>query len=68
MKKSKLTQASVKKQLRAVGVSFRSKDGEFRVALGNEASAYYTNDLADALSTGLYMSQLSSVSLNSIVS
>ncbi|HKW13095.1 MAG TPA: hypothetical protein VJS69_01275 [Candidatus Krumholzibacteria bacterium] len=43
--------------LARMGVTLRKKDGEFRVTLkgAGEASAYYTNDLADAVQTGQRM-------------
>jgi hypothetical protein len=39
------------------GVSLRYRDGEFRVNLagGNESTAYYTDDLQDAVETGRMM-------------
>ncbi len=46
-------------QLRSAGISVVAcGGGEYRVAfsgVGNEDSAYYTNDLADALATGFDM-------------
>ena len=49
-----------KLELAALGLSINKRDGEYRVAFrGNyldvEASAYYTDDLADAVSTGCMM-------------
>jgi hypothetical protein len=41
-------------------MTLRKRDGEYRVAhdmRDNEASAYYTNDLADALETGRAMAR-----------
>jgi hypothetical protein len=54
----RLTQAFVKKELQAVGCTFRKTDWEeFRVnvAGGEEATAYYTTCLDDALTTGKHM-------------
>lgn len=47
-----------KDALRRVGVTLRKRDGEYRVNFlgGGEATAYYTNDLEDALGTGQRMS------------
>lgn len=52
-----LTIKQARIELSAVNMSLRGKDGEFRVnyAGGIEASAYYTNDLWDAVKTGLAM-------------
>lgn len=43
--------------LKVIGVTLTRKDGEFRVNLkdGAEATAYYTDDLEDALGTGHQM-------------
>lgn len=62
----RLTLASVRAQLAALGLTIRKVDGEYRVAyrpLGHspaylrdvEAGAYYTTDLQDALATGRSM-------------
>lgn len=50
-----VTVAQVRDELAKLGISFRrTQFGEFRVnfAGGREATAYYTNDLDDALATG----------------
>lgn len=60
----KLTIASVKAQLKAVGVRFKRlpDTGEFVVGSdGKPGSGYYTDSLRDALATGLHMAQLASV-------
>lgn len=58
-KPRKLTQAMVKSELNAMGLSFRRTawGDEFRVNYrgGTEDSAYYTDDLSDALDTGKAM-------------
>lgn len=53
----KATVAQVKVMLRARGIVLSKKDGEYRVNFrgGREGTAYYTDDLADALSTGQAM-------------
>jgi hypothetical protein len=57
----RLTLANVRNELRRVGLLIQKSDGEYRVAFPNspgfdpEASAYYTDDLEDALGTGLAM-------------
>jgi len=45
--------------LRALGIVIRREDGEFRVNFrgGDEATAYYTNDLDDAVGTGRDMAR-----------
>jgi hypothetical protein len=49
------------KIVRAFGLSFRVDDGEIRIALKdgtkaqNEASAYYTDDVEDAVNTAFAM-------------
>lgn len=52
---------SIRTQLRAVGVRFKylHDTDEFRVNFvgGLEATAYYTDDIEDALSTGLAMAK-----------
>lgn len=56
----RLTFAAVKAELGAIGVRITPPhDGDYRVALqgGDESSAYYTNDLADALGTGHAMKE-----------
>jgi hypothetical protein len=55
---SKLTLHTVREELKRIRVRItRSPDGELRVCLfgRNEDSAYYTNDLQDALDTGRAM-------------
>jgi hypothetical protein len=51
------TIALAKETLRDFGVALTHDDGEFRVNKrgGREATAYYTNDLDDAVSTGIAM-------------
>lgn len=57
MKTTKLTIASVKAQLKIVGVRFaKTEYGEYRIG-NNERQAYYTDDLVDALQTGLRMAK-----------
>ena len=53
----RMTLAAVKATLRLVGVTVTHRDGGYRVNLlgGDEAAAYYTEDLADALATGVVM-------------
>ena len=53
----KLTQAAVKARLREVGVRFKKTEwGDYVVNVGDrEATAYHTDDLQDALDTGLAM-------------
>jgi hypothetical protein len=53
-----LTLTKVRAELRAIGVVItRTEWDEYRVNFrgGNEATAYYTNDLEDARDTGLDM-------------
>lgn len=54
---SKFTIAFAKSVLSPLGMSLRKRDNEFRVNFrdGAEATAYYTDDLDDALSTGRAM-------------
>lgn len=51
------TLARAKAVLRAVGVTINKRHGEYRVNLlgGREATAYYTDDIQDAVETGLRM-------------
>ena len=53
----KISFASVKAELNKIGVSVRKRDGEYRVNTigGTSASAYFTDDLTDALGTGRLM-------------
>lgn len=46
-------------KMRDHGMVIRSEDGEYRVNFkhGFEATAYYTNDLEDAVATGVDMAQ-----------
>lgn len=56
----KLTIATARAEIRAHGCTLRvGEDREFRVCLkgGTEASAYYTNDLADAVGTAAAMAR-----------
>lgn len=61
MSKTKLLMKNVRPRLRACGLLIRHLEtGEFRVAFkfaNNEAAAYYTTDLADALASGLSMAR-----------
>ena len=52
-----MTDAQLKQALRAIGFSLRKRDGEYRVNFtgGGEATAYYTDDRADALDTARAM-------------
>ena len=55
-----LTMGSVKKELQALGITLtKSEDDEFVVnfSKGKEATAYYTDDLEDALMTGKSMAK-----------
>jgi hypothetical protein len=56
-KGEKLSLNIVRAQLSAIGLTIRHDDGEYRVNKknGREATAYYTNDLEDALNTGRAM-------------
>lgn len=51
------TIASAKAAVKALGMIFsKTSDGEFRVGFyHNEASAYYTDDIDDAVSTARHM-------------
>jgi hypothetical protein len=54
------TVASVAREtLRAAGLTLRKVEGEYRVNFigGDEDTAYYTDDLTDAVSTGLHMAR-----------
>lgn len=53
----RLTLKEVKATLATLGISIRSRDGEYRVNFrgGYETSAAYTTDLGDALGTGQAM-------------
>jgi hypothetical protein len=58
VKPARLTIASVRAELGKLGVKIKkNEDGEFRVILAGETekSAYYTDDLKDALDTGKAM-------------
>lgn len=52
-----LTLLQVRETLWPLGLRISKWDGEYRVNFvrGDEATAYYTNDLEDALWTGLQM-------------
>lgn len=52
-----LTLKNVKAELRKYNVVIEKRDDEYRVnvARGAESTAYYTNDLSDALGTGIAM-------------
>jgi hypothetical protein len=62
----RLTIAAVTAELRAIGVTIRHHDGEYRVNLkgGSPASEYFTDDLADALGTGRDMAKRGAVVRN----
>ena len=51
------TVADAKRILRERGISVNKRDGEYRVNFlgGEEATAYYTDDIEDAIRTGLAM-------------
>lgn len=56
-----MTQREARQRLAINRMSFRHTDGEYRVSFaempypGNEACAYYTDDLEDAVLTGARM-------------
>ena len=54
-----MTLQTAKNQLRDFGMSVNVRDGEYRVNFlgGKEETAYYTNDLEDAVDTGRLMFQ-----------
>jgi hypothetical protein len=54
---TKITQENVRKKLKSKGMTLRARDGEYRVNFkdGPDSDIYYTNDLQDALETGLAM-------------
>jgi hypothetical protein len=55
---NKMTIAAAKAELKVLGVVLRKTDwNEFRVSVkgGSEASAYYTDDIRDAVNTGVKM-------------
>lgn len=58
MRKS-YTVLEAKKRLADFGMTLRKKDGEYRVNFlgGKEAEAYYTDDICDAVDTGIHMRQ-----------
>jgi predicted hotdog family 3-hydroxylacyl-ACP dehydratase len=58
-KGEKLSFNIVRAKLMAYKISIRHNDGEYRVNIraGREATAYYTNDLQDALATGIAMAE-----------
>jgi len=54
-KAKRLTVKAVRAKLQAKGLTLKSCDGQYRVAFkgrNSEASAYYAEDLEDALKTG----------------
>jgi hypothetical protein len=59
MTASRLTLKAATEELKACGMLIASQPGEYRVNYrgGREATAYFTDDLADALSTGKIMAQ-----------
>jgi hypothetical protein len=56
----KLTLEHVRKELRQIGMVITHVDDEYRVNFkgGDEATAYYTNDLDDAHGTALAMRKM----------
>lgn len=54
-----LTIRTVADELRRLGMAFQSAPGEYRVNYrgGSDATAYFTEDLADALATGRQMAE-----------
>ena len=54
-----LTQTATQAAIRQLGLTCRYRDGEYRVNLpkGTEATAYYTNDAADAIATAKRMAE-----------
>lgn len=54
-----VTQKHVRAVLKAAGMAIYRIDDEYRVNFRRapESTAYYTNDLEDALETGLYMAR-----------
>lgn len=52
-----MTMKQAKEALKKIRVTIRKRDGEYRVNLaeGNEDTAYYTDDLKDAVDTGIMM-------------
>jgi hypothetical protein len=58
-KGEKLSFNIVRTTLMAYNITIRHDDGEYRVNIkaGREATAYYTNDLKDALDTGIAMAK-----------
>jgi hypothetical protein len=56
-RRSNLTLAEARAELRAIGVTLKKSDGEYRVNFegGPEKTAYYTDDINDAVKTGKAM-------------
>ena len=54
-----MTLATAKTLARSIGLTLTKHDGEYRVNFqgGKEATAYYTNDIHDALYTAVAMSR-----------
>lgn len=53
-----MTLTEAKAAIKALGMTLRRENGEYRVAFrgkDSEASAYYTTDLADAVATARMM-------------
>lgn len=52
-----MTLAQAKEKLKTISYSLSKKDGEYRINSigGKEATAYYTNDLDDAVNTAIAM-------------
>lgn len=55
-----LTLKQAKLTLSLLGLSLRKRDGEYRVNYlnGLEVTAYYTDDISDAVTTGQHMAQV----------
>ncbi len=55
-----MTLATAKARLRESRMTIRKRDGEYRVNFkdGKEDDAYYTTDIADAVSTGIAMRKM----------
>lgn len=61
---------AAKQALRQIGMRLtRNTDGEYRVAYGSdrEATAYYTDDLGDAVATGRLMAVKANDTINAYI-
>lgn len=65
-----LTLRQAQQHCRTLGIVLSKSDGEYRVnfKLGDEATAYYTNDLHDAMRTALAMVRRITVALQKAAS